>query len=626
MDKKGSLSINSENIFPIIKKWLYSDHDIFIRELISNGCDAITKLKKLALMGDFEETEGEEYKIEVFASAKDKTLTFVDNGIGMTAEEVDKYINQIAFSGATDFINTYKDKTNDDQIIGHFGLGFYSAFMVADKVTIETCSYKKDAKPVFWECDGGTDFEMSESDDDTRGTAITLYLNEDSFEFANEYRVREIIQKYCAFMPYNIYFIDEDKVVEEKDKASDEEKKEEAEPQPLNDTNPLWMKNPKDCTEEEYIDFYQKVFLDFKKPLFWIHLNMDYPFNLKGILYFPKINTQYDQLEGTIKLYNNQVFIADNIKEVIPEFLLLLKGVIDCPDLPLNVSRSALQNDGFVKKISDYITKKVADKLTGMCKNSKEDYEKYWDDISPFIKFGCIRDEKFCEKMTDYMLFKDLDGKYLTLPEYLEQGKEKYENKVFYVSDEQAQSQYINMFKEEGMNAVYLTHNIDNPYITHLEGKNENVKFLRIDADLADNFVGEALTEEQTKEYTDKLTGIFKKATGKDKLNVKVENLKNENVSSMITLSEDSRRMAEMMKVYNMGGMDPAMFGNEGETLVLNASNKLVKYVLDNPDGEYTDKICCQLYDLAMLANKPLSPEEMTAFVTRSNEILGMLI
>ena len=626
MDKKGSLSINSENIFPIIKKWLYSDHDIFIRELISNGCDAITKLKKLALMGDFEETEGEEYKIEVFASAKDKTLTFVDNGIGMTAEEVDKYINQIAFSGATDFINTYKDKTNDDQIIGHFGLGFYSAFMVADKVTIETCSYKKDAKPVFWECDGGTDFEMSESDDDTRGTAITLYLNEDSFEFANEYRVREIIQKYCAFMPYNIYFIDEDKVVEEKDKASDEEKKEEAEPQPLNDTNPLWMKNPKDCTEEEYIDFYQKVFLDFKKPLFWIHLNMDYPFNLKGILYFPKINTQYDQLEGTIKLYNNQVFIADNIKEVIPEFLLLLKGVIDCPDLPLNVSRSALQNDGFVKKISDYITKKVADKLTGMCKNNKEDYEKYWDDISPFIKFGCIRDEKFCEKMTDYMLFKDLDGKYLTLPEYLEQGKEKYENKVFYVSDEQAQSQYINMFKEEGMNAVYLTHNIDNPYITHLEGKNENVKFLRIDADLADNFVGEALTEEQTKEYTDKLTEIFKKATGKDKLNVKVENLKNENVSSMITLSEDSRRMAEMMKVYNMGGMDPAMFGNEGETLVLNASNKLVKYVLDNPDGEYTDKICCQLYDLAMLANKPLSPEEMTAFVTRSNEILGMLI
>ena len=655
MQKQGSLSINSENIFPIIKKWLYSDHDIFIRELISNGCDAITKLKKLSLMGDYEEVEGEEYKIEVYASAKDKTLTFVDNGIGMTAEEVEKYINQIAFSGATDFINKYKDKANDDQIIGHFGLGFYSAFMVADKVTIETCSYQKDAKPVFWECDGGTEYEMSESDDDTRGTAITLYLNEESFEFANEYRVREVIQKYCAFMPYNIYFINEDKVEEEAAKAkadnkdkiieidpddeligdakseekADTDKTEEKKdtPKPLNDTNPLWMKQPKDCTDEEYIEFYQKVFLDFKKPLFWIHLNMDYPFNLKGILYFPKINNQYDQLEGMIKLYNNQVFIADNIKEVIPEFLLLLKGVIDCPDLPLNVSRSALQNDGFVKKISDYITKKVADKLSGMCKTDKENYEKYWDDISPFIKFGCLRDDKFCEKMTDYMLFKNLEGKYLTLPEYLEAGKEKYENKVFYVSDEQAQSQYINMFKEEGMDAVYLVHNIDNPYITHLEGKNENVKFLRIDADLSDNFVGDALTEEQTKEYTDKLSEIFKKATGNDKLNVKVENLKNEAISSMITLSEEQRRMIEMMKAYSMGApMDPSMFGGEGETLVLNASNKLVKYVLDNPEGEHTDKICCQLYDLAVIANKPLSPEAMTAFVARSNEILGLLI
>lgn len=655
MEKQGSLSINSENIFPIIKKWLYSDHDIFIRELISNGCDAITKLKKLALMGDYEEKDGEEYKIEVYASSKDKTLTFVDNGIGMTAEEVDKYINQIAFSGATDFINKYKDKTNDDQIIGHFGLGFYSAFMVADKVTIETCSYQKDAKPVFWECDGGTEFTMSESNDDVRGTAITLYLNEDCYEFANEYRVKEIIQKYCAFMPYNIYFINEDKMEEEAEKAEKEEKvievdpddelvgdtkeksedkaddkKEEPkkdEPKPLNDTNPLWMKQPKDCTEEEYIDFYQKVFLDFKKPLFWIHLNMDYPFNLKGILYFPKINTQYDQLEGTIKLYNNQVFIADNIKEVIPEFLLLLKGVIDCPDLPLNVSRSALQNDGFVKKISDYITKKVADKLSGMCKTDKENYEKYWDDISPFIKFGCLRDEKFCEKMTDYMLFRNLEGKYLTLPEYLEAGKEKYENKVFYVSDEQAQSQYINMFKEEGMDAVYLEHNIDNPYITHLEAKNENVKFLRIDADLSDNFVGEALSEEQIKEYTDKLSEKFKKATGNDKLNVKVENLKNEAISSMLTLSEEQRRMIEMMKAYSMGGpVDASMFGGEGETLVLNASNKLVKYVLDNPDGDHADMICCQLYDLAVLANKPLSPEAMTAFVARSNEILGLLI
>jgi molecular chaperone HtpG len=674
MAKQGSLSISSDNIFPIIKKWMYSDHDIFIRELISNGCDAITKLKKLALMGEFEEVEGEEYKIEVLASAKDKTLTFVDNGLGMTEEEVEKYINQIAFSGATDFINTYKDKSNDDQIIGHFGLGFYSAFMVADKVTIETCSYKEGATPVYWECNEGTEFSMEESDDDIRGTAITLYLNEDSYEFANEYRVKEVIQKYCAFMPYNIYFInedadpeeEEDENVEDKDadivvdttkdenaessdksvddktdggeadskdeadkagKTEDDEPKKKKGPQPLNDTNPLWLKNPKDCTDEEYIEFYQKVFLDFKKPLFWIHLNMDYPFNLKGILYFPKINTQYEQLEGTIKLYNNQVFIADNIKEVIPEFLMLLKGVIDCPDLPLNVSRSALQNDGFVKKISDYITKKVADKLSGMCKTDKENYEKYWDDISPFIKFGCIKDEKFCEKMTDYMLFKDLDGKYLTLPEYLEQGKEKYENKVFYVSDAQAQSQYINMFKEEGMNAVFLEHNIDNPYITHLESKNENVKFLRIDADLSDNFVGEKLTEEQTKEYTDKLTETFKKALGVEKLNVKVESLKNENVSSMLTLSEDSRRMQEMMRAYSMGGdFNPDMFGGEGETLILNANNKLVKYVLDNPEGENTNTICCQLYDLAVLANKPLSAEAMTKFVARSNEILGMIL
>ena len=661
MEKKGSLSINSENIFPIIKKWLYSDHDIFIRELISNGCDAITKLKKLAVMGDFEETEGEEYKIEVYASAKDKTLTFVDNGIGMTGEEVEKYINQIAFSGATDFINKYKDKANSDQIIGHFGLGFYSAFMVADRVTIDTCSYKKRAKAVFWECDGGTNYEMSESDDTTRGTAITLYLNEDSYEFANEYRVREVIQKYCAFMPYNIYFINEDKEEEEAEKKAAEDKKKDKvievdtteeddlvgdsketketpaegasgeEPKkevrvPLNDTHPLWMKTPKDCTDEEYIDFYQHVFLDFKKPLFWIHLNMDYPFNLKGILYFPKINTQYDQLEGTIKLYNNQVFIADNIKEVIPEFLLLLKGVIDCPDLPLNVSRSALQNDGFVKKISDYITKKVADKLTGMCKTDRENYEKYWDDISPFIKFGCVRDEKFDDKMKDFMIFKDLDGKYITLPEYLEQGKEKYENKVFYVSDAQAQSQYINMFKEEGMNAVFLEHNIDNPYITHLESKNENVKFLRIDADLADNFVGESLSEEQTKEYTDKLTETFKKATGKEKLTVKVENLKNEAISSMLTLSEDSRRMQEMVKAYSMEGMNPDMFGDAGETLVLNVGNKLVKYVLDNPEAEYTADVCCQLYDLAVLANKPLSAEAMTAFVERSNRLLGVLI
>lgn len=661
MERQGNLSINSDNIFPIIKKWLYSDQDIFIRELISNGCDAITKLKKLAVMGDYEEVEGEEYKIEVYASAKDKTLTFVDNGLGMTEEEVDKYINQIAFSGATDFINKYKDKAGDEQIIGHFGLGFYSAFMVADKVTIETCSYKEGAKPVYWECDGGTNYTMSESDDDIRGTAITLYLNEDCLEYANEYRVKEVIQKYCAFMPYNIYFINEDKEEEEaakkeaekkeKDKVIEvdttqedelvgdapkkdeaEEKKEDAteekkeERKPLNDTNPLWMRNPKDCTDEQYIDFYQHVFLDFKKPLFWIHLNMDYPFNLKGILYFPKINTQYDQLEGTIKLYNNQVFIADNIKEVIPEFLLLLKGVIDCPDLPLNVSRSALQNDGFVKKISDYITKKVADKLSGMCKTDKENYEKYWDDISPFIKYGCLRDDKFNEKMTDYIIFKNLDGKYVTLPEYLEAAKEKHENQVFYVTDAKEQSQYINMFKEEGMDAILLTSNIDTPFITHLEQKNQNVHFLRIDSELSNNFVETEEDEEAAKANKDKLTEIFRKALGNDKLEVQVQKLKNANVSSMITESEDSRRMQDMMKMYNMGGFDPTMFGgNSGITLVLNANNQLVQYVLEHGEGENTKTICEQLYDLAMIAHKPLEPEAMTKFIARSNEILGIL-
>ena len=616
MAQKGNIGVTTENIFPVIKKFLYSDHEIFLREMVSNAVDATQKMKTLAERGDFKGELGD-LTVRVSLDADKGTLTISDRGIGMTEEEINKYINQIAFSGVTDFLDKYKDNAN--AIIGHFGLGFYSSFMVSKKVDIVTRSYKEGSKAIKWSCDGSPEFEITDAEREDRGSDIILYIDDDCKEFLDKLKIQELLNKYCKFMAVPVAF---GKKTEWKDgKQVDTE-----EDNIINSVEPLWTKTPSTLKDEDYKNFYRTLYQMQDEPLFWIHLNMDYPFNLKGILYFPKINTQYDQLEGTIKLYNNQVFIADNIKEVIPEFLLLLKGVIDCPDLPLNVSRSALQNDGFVKKISDYITKKVADKLTGMCKNSKEDYEKYWDDISPFIKFGCIRDEKFCEKMTDYMLFKDLDGKYLTLPEYLEQGKEKYENKVFYVSDEQAQSQYINMFKEEGMNAVYLTHNIDNPYITHLEGKNENVKFLRIDADLADNFVGEALTEEQTKEYTDKLTEIFKKATGKDKLNVKVENLKNENVSSMITLSEDSRRMAEMMKVYNMGGMDPAMFGNEGETLVLNASNKLVKYVLDNPDGEYTDKICCQLYDLAMLANKPLSPEEMTAFVTRSNEILGMLI
>ncbi|RGD41254.1 MULTISPECIES: molecular chaperone HtpG [Coprococcus] len=652
--KNGNLSINSENIFPVIKKWLYSDHDIFVRELISNGCDAVTKLKKLSLMGEFDEPD-EPYRIDVTTSANDKTITFTDNGIGMTEEEVEKYINQIAFSGAEAFLEQYKDKATEEQIIGHFGLGFYSAFMVADKVTIETKSYKDGEDAVYWECEDGLEYSMKKCIKADRGTTITLYLNEDSYEFANEYRIKEVIDKYCSFMPVEIYYTNADEPQEDpKDATVDvdakevsdtadnaegstdskgpdaddiktEEKKPEA-PKPLNTTTPLWAKHPNDCTDEEYKEFYRKVFHDYKEPLFWIHLNMDYPFNLKGILYFPKINTQYDNLEGTIKLYNNQVFVADNIKEVIPEFLMLLKGCIDCPDLPLNVSRSALQNDGFVKKISDYITKKVADKLSGMYKTHREDYEKYWDDINPFIKFGCLKDLKFLDKMKDFCIYKNLEGKYITLPEYLEAGKEKYENKVFYVTDEQAQSQYINMFKAEGMDALIMTQTIDSPFITLLEQKNENVHFYRIDAELSDNFVGEELSEETAKEYKDKLTATFEKALDMKNLNVKVESLKDENTSSILTQPEETRRMQEMMKMYGMAGMDPSMFGQgEGETLILNSNNKLVKYVLDNPDSDNTATICCQLYDLAVLANRPLSAEAMTKFIARSNEILGIL-
>ena len=649
--KNGNLSINSENIFPVIKKWLYSDHDIFVRELISNGCDAVTKLKKLSLMGEFDEPD-EPYRIDVTTSANDKTITFTDNGIGMTEEEVEKYINQIAFSGAEAFLEQYKDKATEEQIIGHFGLGFYSAFMVADKVTIETKSYKDGEDAVYWECEDGLEYSMKKCVKADRGTTITLYLNEDSYEFANEYRIKEVIDKYCSFMPVEIYYtnadepqedpkdatvdVDAKEVSDTADNAEDskgpdaddtkaEEKKPEA-PKPLNTTTPLWAKHPNDCTDEEYKEFYRKVFHDYKEPLFWIHLNMDYPFNLKGILYFPKINTQYDNLEGTIKLYNNQVFVADNIKEVIPEFLMLLKGCIDCPDLPLNVSRSALQNDGFVKKISDYITKKVADKLSGMYKTHREDYEKYWDDINPFIKFGCLKDLKFLDKMKDFCIYKNLEGKYITLPEYLEAGKEKYENKVFYVTDEQAQSQYINMFKAEGMDALIMTQTIDSPFITLLEQKNENVHFYRIDAELSDNFVGEELSEETAKEYKDKLTATFEKALDMKNLNVKVESLKDENTSSILTQPEETRRMQEMMKMYGMAGMDPSMFGQgEGETLILNSNNKLVKYVLDNPDSDNTATICCQLYDLAVLANRPLSAEAMTKFIARSNEILGIL-
>ncbi len=656
---KGSLTINSENIFPIIKKWLYSDHDIFIRELVSNGVDAITKLKRLSSIGEAKIPSGEKYKVTVYSSAKDKTLTFVDNGIGMTEEEVEKYINQIAFSGATDFMNKYKDKDAKDQIIGHFGLGFYSAFMVADKVTIETLSYQEGAHPVYWECDGGTEYTMGEGDLSTRGTKITLDLSEDSLEFANEYKVKEVINKYCSFMPVEIYYVNQDEeekkakerideveaeaVKDEEDDligdvSSDnkEEKKEDAKEEkkalPLNDTNPLWMRTPGDCKDEDYKNFYQKVFYDFKEPLFWIHLNMDYPFNLKGILYFPRINPNTDPLEGKVKLYNNQVFVADNIKEVIPEFLLVLKGIIDCPDLPLNVSRSALQNDGFVKKISDYITKKVADKLIGMCKTKREDYEKLWDDLSPFIKYGCLKDEKFNEKMHDYIIYKNLNGKYVSLPEYLEAGKDKYKNKVFYVTDEQAQSRYIQMFKDEKMDAIIMTHNIDNPFITNLEVKEnadkkeeEQIKFLRIDSDVSENFKGEQLSEEDAKKYTDELTETFKKALNVEKINIKVEVLKDSAISSILTQSEQERRMAEMMKMYAMAGMGGMDFGKDSETLVLNYSNELVKYVLDNPKGDLTDKICCQLYDLAVLSNKPLSKEELPKFVERSNEILMML-
>ena len=672
-EKHGSLSINSENIFPIIKKWLYSDHDIFYRELISNGCDAITKLKKLDMMGEYTLSNDYKAKIQVVADPANKTLKFIDNGLGMTADEVEEYINQIAFSGATDFISKYKDKTNDDQIIGHFGLGFYSAFMVADEVHIDTLSYKDGAQAVHWECDGGTEFSMSDGDRTEVGTEITLFLNEDVLEFCNEYKAREVIKKYCSFMPTEIYLIkadtDQTETINEEDKLpTDEivetitpEKPEDKirlkikkRPELLNETQPLWTKSASECSKEDYLDFYRKVFMDYKEPLFWIHLNMDYPFNLKGILYFPKINTEYESIEGTIKLYNNQVFIADNIKEVIPEFLLLLKGVIDCPDLPLNVSRSALQNDGFVKKISEYITKKVADKLSGMCKTEKEEYEKYWDDISPFIKFGCLKDDKFCEKMTDYILFKNLDGKYMTLPECLEvkpidvedgednadvedsveaaetadEAEETAKEKViYYVTDEQQQSQYINMFRQAKMDAVILNHNIDQPFVSQLEAKNEGIKFMRIDADLTDSFMSKTSkkAQEEMKAQAEELQKIFKKALKKENITVKVEKLKNKKISSMITVSEEARRMQDMMRMYAMNGMGMGAFGNEGETLVLNANHPLVQYILTNQEGKNTKMFCEQLYDLAKLQHAPLEADAMTRFVQRSNDIMCAL-
>ena len=722
--KSGNLSINSENIFPIIKKWLYSDHDIFYRELISNGCDAVTKLKKLDMMGEYTLPEGYRARIDVIVNPEKKTLTFIDNGLGMTADEVEEYINQIAFSGASDFIEKYKDKSNADQIIGHFGLGFYSAFMVADEVHIDTLSYKEGAEPVHWECDGGTEFTMSQGDRTQVGTVITLFLNEDCLEFCNEYKAREVIKKYCSFMPTEVYLskadtqetqiinadekLDDDVVIEEihpepKKKDSEQEKSEDQEgedspedleepeeeareklkirrrPELLNETAPLWTKHANDCTKEEYLEFYRKVFHDYKEPLFWIHLNMDYPFNLKGILYFPKINMEYESIEGTIKLYNNQVFIADNIKEVIPEFLMLLKGVIDCPDLPLNVSRSALQNDGFVKKISDYISKKVADKLSGMCKTEKEEYDKYWDDISPFIKFGCLKDDKFCERMNDYILFKNLEGKYLTLPECLEvkptdtadgedaekdaaengeekeagsavdengekveaevvtdadgdkdgddEAGEKKEKVIYYVTDEQQQGQYIKMFRDNGMDAVILTHNIDQPFIQQLESKNEGVKFQRIDADVTGALKDETdqEAEKELEEQAKALGEIMKKVLNNDRITVKVEKLKDDKISSVLTLSEETRRMQDMMKMYSMSGMDMGGFGGEGETLILNANHPLVQYITDNQEGENVDKICEQLYDLAKIQQAPLSPEAMAKFIARSNEIMMIL-
>ncbi len=680
-NEQGNLAINSENIFPIIKKWLYSDHDIFIREVISNGCDAITKRKKLSLIGETELPDDYRAKIDVEVNPEDKTITFTDNGLGMTADEVKEYINQIAFSGAADFLEKYKDKANDEQIIGHFGLGFYSVFMVADSAEIHTLSYREGAEAVHWESDGGLTFEMGPSEKDTVGTQIILHLNEDSYEFANEYRVREVLEKYCSFMPVEIFLTkanaepeyetipseevtEEDTVIEEiveepKEEVKEGEDGEEGEkkepvkktkilkrPVSLSDINPLWNKHPNECTEDEYKEFYRKVFQDYREPLFWIHLNMDYPFNLKGILYFPKVNLEYENIEGMIKLYNNQVFIADNIKEVIPEFLLLLKGVIDCPDLPLNVSRSALQNDGFVKKISDYITKKVADKLSGMCKTDRENYEKYWDDISPFIKFGCLKDEKFKEKIKEYILFKDLNDKYSTLSEYLETlpepeveaevvepGEENQEEPqetetpkktVYYVTDLQQQSQYINMFREQEMNAVVLLHNIDQPFVSSLEAGDDAVKFQRIDADLTEAFKEEG-DEEQLKEETELLTDIFKKATGRDNLEIKVEKLKNDKVSSMITMSEDARRMQDMMKMYAANGMGGMGMSDMGQTLVLNANHALVQYVLEHKEDDNTDLICKQLYDLALISHHPLEADKMTEFIERSNEIMMLL-
>ena len=716
--RTGNLSINSENMLPIIKKWLYSDHDIFVRELISNGCDAISKLHKLEIMGEYQYPDDHKDSIQVIVDPDEKTVQFVDTGLGMTEAEVEEYITQIAFSGASAFFEKYKDKANKDDIIGHFGLGFYSAFMVSDNVEIDTLSYLPDAEAVHWACDGSSEYTIGPGSFDQIGTKITLHLSEDCVEFSNEYRMREVLERYCSFMPVEIFLsranapqeyetidesdlkdddvvvehIHEDAKTEEQDDGNGGKKTVEISPArdrvkinkrpvSISDTHPLWAKHPNDCTEEEYKDFYRKVFNDYREPLFWIHLNMDYPFNLKGILYFPKINTEYDSIEATIKLYNNQVFIADNIKEVVPEYMMLLKGVIDCPDFPLNVSRSALQNDGFVKKISDYISKKVSDKLSGMCKTDRENYEKYWDDISPFIKYGCLKDSKFNDRMKDFILYKDLDGKFFTLKEYLERiskkaegteetekapegektdaetvdfsenpeelkeekaeadseadaekdsetdapAEEKKEEKtvIYYVTDENQQGQYIRMFRENGMDAVILRHTIDSPFISHVEQQDEKIRFERIDADVTGSMKEEA-DEDQLKADTELLSGLFKKALSKEKLTVKVEKLKDAKISSMLTLNEEGRRMQDMMRMYSSGGMDMSMFAPE-ETLTLNQNNSLVKYLLAHKEGEHTDLFAKQLYDLASLANAPLQPEAMTAFIERSNEIMMLL-
>lgn len=606
--EKGNLSINSENIFPIIKKWLYSDTDIFLRELVSNACDAIAKLKKLGTMGQVSIDENEKLRVVVRLDEKAKTIQVIDNGIGMTADEIKKYITEIAFSGATDFITKYQDQfENGSDIIGHFGLGFYSAFMVADKVQIDSKSYLPDTESAKWVCDGGIEYEMDTSDRLDRGTTITLYISDDNKEFLNGWKIKEILAKYCAFMPVEIYFEDASK------------KDDEQEDKPVNDTNPLWLKKPSECTDEEYKEFYHKVFTDFNDPLFWIHLNMDYPFRLKGILYFPKLKHELESIEGQVKLYNNQVFIADNLKEVIPEFLLLLKGTIDCPDLPLNVSRSFLQNDGYVTKMSKYITKKVADKLNSMFKKSRDEYEKYWEDISPFIKYGAMREHDFYEKVKDSLLFKTTEGNYVTLKEYTDKNKDKAENKVFYVSDIQQQAQYIKMFKDQGMDAVVLDTRLDVPYVSFLEAYSGGVRFERIDSAVSEMLK----SDKETEIDTESLEKLFKEALKKDDLKLKVENLKSDEVSAMIELSEQSRRMQEMSAMY---GMDNRTFPSD-ETLVLNANNNVVKLLLDMKDDrkDEAEMICRQVYDLAVMSHKPLSQEEMTEFIARSNKIMELL-